>query len=351
VLSVFKTPNTGIRIVTRLFLGLFLVGVFFIIASYFLAAPLGLSLFFGNPDGAAYAERHLKIYLLIFMLPFQLPVDVNVGGLFSGLMVLYTGCLVTGCLLEPNLPKTLKDMVEISPLRIFRNWILAMPLVSSMLLLAIVLLQSFQEAAGIPTGGITFTNQFETLTELAYSPLLEEIGFRITPIGAFLALESVMIWRFRRRTEYPIRLWKMLVLSILAPERSRRFAGLKTIETHGILRGIGIPGWVVVLLTSGAFGLAHFLSGSGWEIGKISSAFVAGLTLSLVFWRYGAHAAILLHWFFNYYSYVYQLASDTYAHTFSTVLNALDDITFWLGIFGWIVFLLVGVLRIHAKNR
>ena len=351
MLSVFKTPNSGIRFVARLLLGLFLVVVFFVIASYFIAAPLGISLFFGNPDGVAYAERYLKIYLLIFMLPFDLPVDVNVGGLFSGLMMVYTACLVVACLLEPNLQKTLRDVVNISPLRIFSNWILAMPLVSSMLLLAIVLLQSFQEAGGIPTGGITFTNQFETLTELAYSPLLEEIGFRITPIGAFLALNAIMIWRIRRRTEYPISLSKMLVLSVLAPERSRRFAGLKTIETHGILRGIGIPGWIVILLTSAAFGLAHFLSGSGWEVGKISSAFVAGLTLSLVFWRYGAHAAILLHWFFNYYSYVYQLASDTYAHTFSIVLYALDDITFWLGIFGWMTFLLICVLRIHSKNR
>jgi hypothetical protein len=180
---------------------------------------------------------------------------------------------------------------------------------------------------------------------------LEEIGFRISPIGAFLALEAIMVWRTRRHTENPLKLSRMLLLAFLMPERSRKSAGLKTIEDHGILRGIGLPGWIIILLTSTAFGLAHFLSGSGWDVGKISSAFVAGLTLSLVYWRYGAHAGTLLHWFFNYYSYVYQLASDTYAKIFSKLLYILEDAIFWLGIFGWLAIVLVLVFRIRIKTQ
>lgn len=351
MLHVFDASSSNIGFIARILLALFLIVDFFVIASYFLAAPLGLSLFFGTSDGAAYAQHYSMLYVLIFMLPLRVPVAVNVGGLFLALMVIYTCCLVASWLMDPSLQRTVREMATISPLRIFRNWILTMPLVSSMLLLAIVAVQSFQEAQGVPTGGITFTNPFETLLELAYSPFLEEIGFRITPIGTFLALESIMVWRVRRRAGYPVNLSRLLILSFLVPERSRRFAGLKTIEDHGILRGIGLPGWIVILVTSTAFGLAHFLSGSGWEIGKISSAFIAGFALSLVYWRYGAHAATLLHWFFNYYSYVYQLASDTYAQVFSRLLFVLDDTIFWLGIFGWLAFLLVFLFRIRAKTQ
>jgi hypothetical protein len=330
---------------------LFLMIELIVIATYFLAAPLGLSLLFGSSDGAAYAEHYVRLYVLVFLLPFRLPVATNIGGLFSVLMVVYTVCLVGSWLLDPSLQSTVRDMLSVSPLRIFKNWILAMPLISNMLLMIIVLLQSFQEAGGIPTGGITFTSPFETLTELAYSPILEEVGFRITPIGAFLAIQAIMIWRARRFSNYPVSLSRMLILSILVPERFRKFAGLRTIENNGILKGIGLPGWIVILLTSVAFGVAHFLSGSGWQVGKISSAFVAGLALSLVYWRYGAHAATLLHWFFNYYSYVYQLASDTYAHAFSRLLYLIQDATLWLGIIGGLSLLLMLVLRIRAGNQ
>ncbi len=351
ILHVFGISSGNTGLVVKILLALFLMVDFFIIASYFLAGPLGLSLIFGTSDGVAYAERDSTLYVLIFMLPLRLPVAVNLGGLFSVLMAIYTGCLLASWLLDPGLPRTIREMVTVSPLRIFRNWILTMPFVSGMLLLAIVVLQSVQEAQGVPTGGITFTNPYETLTELAYSPLLEEIGFRITPIGTFVALEAFVVWRIKRRSGYSISLSRLLLLSFLVPERSRRFAGLRTIETHGVLRGIGVPGWVVILLTSVAFGLAHFLSGSGWEVGKISSAFAAGLALSLVFWRYGAHAATLLHWFFNYYSYVYQLASDTYTQAFTRLFYLIQDATFWLGVSGWLAFLLILLFRIRFKTR
>ena len=343
--------NGKTEFVTRIFLTLFLMLDFFIIATYFLAAPLGLSLLFGSSEGMAYAEQNSMFYVLILMMPFRIPAEINMGGLFAVMMVVYTVCLAASWYLSPSLQQTMKDMVAISPLRIFRNWILSMPLISGMLLLSIILLQSFQEAQGVSTGSITFASNFEALAELAFSPLLEEIGFRITPIGFFLALESVIIWRMRKRAGFPISLPKLMTLSFLTPERSREFAGLKTIEKNGLFRGIGLPGWIVLLVTSLAFGAAHFLSGSGWEIGKISSAFVAGLALSLVYWRYGAHSAVLLHWFFNYYSYVYQLASDTYDNIFSGIFYAIEDVTFWFGIFGWMAILMMFVFRMYGRTR
>ena len=348
MLENLKTKSDSL---TKIILAILLGVDFFIIITYFLAAPLGLSLFFGTSDGVAYAERYSTLYILLFALPFWLPLEVNIGGLFVALMAIYTTCLIASWLLTPNLQTTIREMIMVSPSRILRNWMLSMPLISSMLLTAIMELQSFQESHGVPTGGITFTSPFETLTELAYSPVLEEIGFRVTPIGALIAVEAIMVWRVGRRTGHPVSLPRVLALSFLAPERARKFAGLKTIETHGILCGIGLAGWILILAMSTGFGFAHYLSGAGWEIGKVSTAFVAGLALSLVYWRYGAHAVMLLHWFFNYYSYVYQMASDTYANVFTNLLFVLDRVTIWLGVLGWLTLLIFVAFKVHLRTR
>ena len=76
------------------------------------------------------------------------------------------------------------------------------------------------------------------------------------------------------------------------------------------MRMIGRLEFFTIIGSSLVFGLTHFLSGAGWEIGKISTAMVSGLALGLVYLRYGAYAPILLHWFFNYYFGAFDLASQ-----------------------------------------
>jgi hypothetical protein len=67
---------------------------------------------------------------------------------------------------------------------------------------------------------------------------------------------------------------------------------------------------LLLVISSVAFGAAHYLAGGGWDIGKISTAALAGFAMGLVYLRYGAYAPILLHWFFDYYFGAFDLASQ-----------------------------------------
>ena len=97
------------------------------------------------------------------------------------------------------------------------------------------------------------------------------------------------------------------------------------------MRGISRLEWVALVLTSGAFGAAHYLYGGGWEIGKISTAMVSGLALGYVYLRYGAYAPVLLHWFFNYYFGAFDLASQLKMPGGGTLATGIDLLSFGAG--------------------
>lgn len=124
--------------------------------------------------------------------------------------------------------------------------------------------------------------------------------------------------------------------------------GYRNVKANGFPWGISPVEWILILLTSVIFGLAHFLAGSGWEVGKISTAFLAGLVFGIVFVAYGAYASILLHWFFNYYFDVLSKAETAYGGIFHQV-STLADITSLLG--GQVilfVFLLFSAFRLGS---
>ena len=97
--------------------------------------------------------------------------------------------------------------------------------------------------------------------------------------------------------------------------------------------------------------MAHYLSGGGWEIGKATSASAVGIVMGLTYLLYGVQAPILLHWFFNYYTYALSFASELYATVFITYILA-DLVTIVLGIFGWLTIPVLAILRIYrARSR
>jgi hypothetical protein len=69
------------------------------------------------------------------------------------------------------------------------------------------------------------------------------------------------------------------------------------------------------------FGFAHILYGGGWEIGKVSTACLAGFVFAIMYVSYGAYADILLHWFFNYYFTVLDMGSTAYGAAFTGFTN------------------------------
>ena len=80
-------------------------------------------------------------------------------------------------------------------------------------------------------------------------------------------------------------------------------------------------------------------------MGKITTAFLAGLVFGIMYVSYGAYASILLHWFFNYYFTIIDLADSTYGGFFHTFSNLVEFANLTAGQWILILFLLVSSLR------
>jgi hypothetical protein len=168
---------------------------------------------------------------------------------------------------------------------------------------------------------------------LTYSPIAEEIGFRVTALGLALGIIAMVriLLKSREATaphgSNPIRL---ILLTMIYPDYAKGKAGLPTIAGDG-WRGIHWAEWLAVIGVSTIFGLDHYTSGSGWGPGKVLTAGLSGFVLGLTYMAYGPYADILLHWFFNFYVFVY----GTYVPLIVDVLVFLGVLA--LGVWGFIV--------------
>jgi len=293
------------------------------IASYLFSLPLAVYLLYTSKEGVEYSAASIRPFFMIYMIAFQLPLSIKVGLLFPLLAAVFLTCFLASARSGPSF-RSIVDSVNERPLTyFFRNWLFAMPLVANTLLSAVVLLQSFQEAHGVPTGSISFPpNPFVAMISLSYASIVEEIGFRITPLGTVVLL---YVLRNLPKGMGPAKMVKTMLISLASPERAKAEVQLPTIESNGLRRGVSIYEWIAVFATSFIFGAAHYIFGGGWDVGKISSAFLAGLVLGLVYvWR-GAPASILLHWFFNCYGYIYGVASNYHPALFPSIVDLIDN--------------------------
>ncbi|UCG37124.1 MAG: CPBP family intramembrane metalloprotease, partial [Candidatus Bathyarchaeota archaeon] len=201
---------------------------------------------------------------------------------------------------------------------------------------------------GIPTGGPSRQNPFLDLLRFTRAPVEEEIVFRIIPIGIFLV---TYIYFSGRRLKPDFSWWtrlKISLLSVFQPEEAKKKVGLRTIRSHGLLDGIVWAEWIIVILTSFLFGVAHYFG--GWGPGKISQATLSGAVFAIAYLYYGIQAPILLHWQFNYYFTVFELSSEYYFHQIDLLSMSWAANIFlgtmmciMLGVFG--VFTILGILR------
>ncbi len=318
--------------------------VVFMVATYFLALVLGMALIFFAPGGVAVSQGFLdKAPLVLFMLfPFNLRLGTSLGVLFTFLLLIYLMCLLAAWLGPvKSFPSAVRDGFHDPIGRLFGNCLYSTPLIASMLFLAAFAIQSFQDGLGIPTGHISFSDPFKGLIDLAYASVAEEIGYRISPIGVLLL--AYVFWIGRTRVaEMP---WhdrvKLVFLAFLFPSGAKDLLGLKTVSKSGIRNGVSTPEWAMLVVTSLQFGLAHFLSGTGWKLGKIASASFLGFGMGLSYLIYGAHAPVLIHLFFNYYLTAYNIAAETYPIGLQYVNQAIDVVIFALGTIGWLISILL----------
>ena len=325
------------------------VVVLFLVSSYVFAMFLGPTLFFFTPEGSAISRLQIQypLYVQLFiLLIFILPITPTYGTVFLFLCCVFVLCFAAGY----KFRESLSGVIRKCPLRsigsLFNNWLFAMPVVTSMLLIAVITIQAFQEAHGLPTGEPTLPpNPFKAFFLISYAPLFEEIGFRVSPIGAFLIVylfwvrrNSASMWSWGQRL-------KLFFLSLIYPDGAKKMVGTKTVSDFGVIGGISLGEWGMVIFTSVTFGLAHYLFGGGWEVGKITTASMVGFAMGLAYLLYGVQAPILIHWFFNYYGSVIELASDFYPIVdpfFSITL----DITTILGVFGWFTVTIFGLYKL-----
>ena len=326
------------------------IAVLILLFSYFLAIVLGPVLMLSS-DGLAAIYKNLQPPILLFIVVgFYAPVALDVGLIFLILWGVFAICFVAAWRFREPFHNVMEKGFSGSVGKLFDNWLFAMPVITSMMLVAVIAIHIFQESQGIPTGDIPLpSNRFESLFELSYAAVIEEIGFRITPIGAFLI---IYIFLAKKKNKAALSLGQRLKLFFAAPlfpDEAKKMAGMKTVNDFGVRGGISLGEWAMVFLTSIVFGLAHYLSGGGWEIGKATSASAVGIVMGLTYLLYGVQAPILLHWFFNYYTYALSFASELYATVFITYVLA-DLVTIVLGILGWLAIPVLALLRIYRAR-
>jgi hypothetical protein len=312
---------------------------------------LGPILFYSTNDGLTVAARHVHELPIDFFMIVTIPIPlvISLGVLFAGIWVSFVICFIFAWLSRAGFITSVRDLLTKTGTMAKANFLIVMPLVASGLLYATILITQFQETQGVQTGSLNFppaTSPYLILLELAFAPLREEFGFRITSIGIPLAI----FLAFRYRSDPNVSGWKntlkFLLLTMLSPEWAKSKVGYRNVKANGFLRGISPLEWILILITAFAFGSAHFLLGGGWEIGKVTTAFLAGLLFGIMYVSYGAYANILLHWFFNYYFTVLDMADTAYGGAFHAFANISETVTLATGVVIVVVFLLYTAVRI-----
>jgi hypothetical protein len=105
------------------------------------------------------------------------------------------------------------------------------------------------------------------------------------------------------------------------------------------------------LTTSSFFGIAHVLSGeTDWGVGKAVTAAISGLALGVVYLGYGAYAAILLHWFFDFYFETFTVGADVFRGAVVTLPGLVSLATLIVGTVS-IVVALTWIVRRIARDE
>jgi membrane protease YdiL (CAAX protease family) len=327
----------------RLFAKVFLIFLVLItVFLYFFAIFMGPALFYFTPEGLNASTVNLSaLKLWVLNIPVYVPVGVDLGLIFFAIWSIFISSFIAAWKFRESFYQTVKKSVVQPTKKLFSNCLFAMPILNSMTLIAIIAINSFQEAGGIPTGmpplqGESFLDFFD----LSYSVVAEEVGFRLIPIGAFLLLyllktnKKVATFSLSQKI-------KFFFTAILFPDNAKRMVGTKTVNEYGVRDGISLGEWGMVIFSSIIFGFAHFDPGISWEIGKVSSAAVAGLVLGLSYLLYGIQASIIMHWFFNVYSDTFFLLSEINPAV-ASFANWTVVFSVILGILGWSAAAIIG---------
>ena len=298
---------------------------------YVLAIPLGLELFlFENLSTMFSPSYPVSINL------FNLQAEVSLGYMFTTFTSVYVLCFVMAWRQRRRLYKANAFHSKPVSSHIWDS-MFALPIVSSMTYIAVIVIHFLEESFGIFIGKPPLpSDQLLAFYELTTSPLTEEITYRILPIGVFLIVRLLALSKREKSYELWKQRLKVCLLALISPEDAKEKLGLKTVRESGLRGGVSVDEWLMILFTSVFFATSHYFYTNTWMAGKFASTFVQGLVMGLSYLVYGIQAPILLHWFFNYYLYTFSLAEIM--HPSLTVLNLISqELTLSLGVLGFLM--------------
>lgn len=335
----FRTRFTRLRRIYRVIRGTFkytAVGLLLIlIASFFLSHILGLYIFLFTTGGLDVARNYIDgISIFIFPFPVMIPIKINIGGLFSILWIFQLLCLLMTTRPRSGVLTSIKESLKGPTGNILKSTPLSVPLLANALFTGVMALLIFQESQGVPTGSPPAIDVYEFYFYLTYAAVFEEIAFRVLTVGLF---EAILTWRIAslmRLVKSRFEGTKIFFKAMAFPHKTKEDLGIISKGSSSTLK-FDRSEWFILAWSSLTFGLAHLLSGYGWEIGKISQASIIGLAAGMLYIKFGFPASMIIHWYFNNYFEAYRLASGlnpllNIFSNFNDLLNTIVGVSFWI---------------------
>ena len=250
-------------------------------------------------NSTAYNSSLHGIVLLVALIPFKIPVDSSVGTAFVAFLAVYAIFFTIAALQKVGIISSIKQFVSGGQDALFRNPLSATVMMLGAITFGLTILDIAQTRVGLPTGQLTGDPLYLFLG-ITMAPLTEEFGFRFTLIGVPVFLAAVASSRSVRSA----------VRALWRPSASWQRGDSVQTPSPSAYPLIRVFTYVLLVLSSVVFGLAHYLSYSGWDAGKVSQASIAGVALGYLYIRYGFHTAVLLHWGVNYFGTAYAFLSQ-----------------------------------------
>ncbi len=284
------------------------------VASYVVSLAVSSLVLVGTSIGTQLATTAAPLYIEAYLLIFPTPFQVNVLLIVAISLVVFVASFIKAAQSNGGFLSGLRTLSLGSRPAQLPNWLSLMPLVASGILIIDLLLSFLQDLFGVSTGMLSTTDPNVLFASLALAPIAEEIGFRLSAMWLFMGVLIAVSYgnKIAQGSKIATKLeLSTFFVAIISPGFAKERAGLPSIRTSG-LKGISIPEWIGLALTSVVFGLYHILGGGGWGPGKFLTAALSGFALGIIYLAYGAYADILLHWFFdlNFYAFSVYPAFD-----------------------------------------
>lgn len=329
--------TTSMNSLIKLGIVLLVIAVFLLIASYFLSMFVGLALFFA-PAGVEFGLGNSSFLIQ-----------------FLSVWVVFVFCFAAAWKIRRSFHEVVSKAFRSPSAKLFDNWLFAMPIIASALLFVVSSIIDLQNLINVPTGSLpppsTDAETFELYLGLTRAPVIEELAFRVIPIGIIVLARLLLTQGNSGGSVQPVKQkLRFFLFSFLFPDKAKRMVSVENVEANGIVKGISKDEWLILLFTSVVFAVAHVVSGVGWQFGKVTSSFVQGFAFGVVFLAYGVQAGILLHWFFNYYFYTFELGNYYLGWNLNS-FSWIDTLTQWLGVVSTVVFIFVGVRMLMTKKQ